>query len=530
MADDANNAGLSRTQMFRSIWLPGMVLSVVAILLRVLVATRREGIDIDGITYLQTAEAFVKDWRTISILHPPLYSLILAPFHGFWSDPEWGARVVNAVLGGLWVWPTLWLARETTDEDVSWTAGLLVAVMPAAVEASTRILSEATFGLCLTLFLAAFVRALRTATPGWVGLAGVMGGLATLARPEGMGYLILALCLLMLAPRLVGARWTKRLVLMGLATVTITWFAVLAPYMVVVEQQTGHWNWSGKLGWTLRWAESVGQERQVEFSGRVMSETREEDLLQDLPAYVAAHPGDVASRVVINLHLLEKYTLPALLHTGGIALLVLGIVHLRFRRAPSPPEWFLALTPIPLAGLLLFLVEARYFVSIIPVASIIAGIGLARVGCRVGMPRSRRLSRTGMLLLVVAVLSFVPYNLRPWFRQDPPGVEKAAGLWLLKAAGAGTGFIGSYPRIEYYAKSRGLRFAQRSLNDLLAEGKNHGARFLIVDSFLLPSLRPDMLALVREDSWRYPDLEVAHVVEDRAGSRVVIYRIKGNAP
>ena len=135
-----------------------------------------------------------------------------------------------------------------------------------------------------------------------------------------------------------------------------------------------------------------------------------------------------------------------------------------------------------------------------------------------------------MLLLVVAVLSFVPYNLRPWFRQDPPGVEKAAGLWLLRTAGAGAGFIGSYPRIEYYAKSHGLLFARQSLDDLLAEGKRRGARFLIVDNVFLPALRPDLLTLVREDSGHHPDLEVAHVVEDRAGHRVVIYRITGGAP
>jgi 4-amino-4-deoxy-L-arabinose transferase-like glycosyltransferase len=514
----------------RSIWIPAAILSLFAVLLRILVATRREGIDIDGITYLQTAEAFVKDWRTISILHPPLYSLILAPFLGFWSDPEWGARVVNAVLGGLWVWPTLWLARETTDEDVSWTAGLLVAVMPAAVEASTRILSEATFGLCLTVFLAVFVRALRTATLGWVGLAGVLGGLATLARPEGIGYLILAGCLLMLAPLLAGTRWTKRLVLMGLGVLSITWFMVLAPYMVVVEQQTGHWNWSGKVGWTLRWAESVGQERQEEFAGRVMTDTNEEDLQQNLVTYIVSRPGEVLSRIVINLHLIDQYMLPKLLHTGGIALVLLGLFFLRFRSGQAPMEWFLAAAPLPFAGLLLFLVEARYFVAIMPVLCIIAGIGVARVGYCGDMPPSRRLSKTGMLLLVVALLSFVPYNLRPWYRQDPPGVEKTAGLWLLRTAGAGAGFIGSYPRIDYYAKSHGLRFARHSLNDLLAEGKKRGARFLIVDNVFLPALRPDFLVLVREDSGRHPDLEVAHVVEDRAGHRVVIYRIKGGAP
>jgi len=513
----------------RSIWVPAAILSLFAVLLRILVATRREGIEIDGIAYLASARAILHDWQAFQVLHPPLYSLILAPFYGLWSDPEWGARVISAVLGGLWVWPTLWLARETTDEDVTWTAGFLIAVMPAAVEASTRILAEATYGLFLTIFLSVFARTLRTGALGYVGLAGFVGGATALARPEGMGYLIWAGALLLLAPWIIGKPWTKRLALLGLGVLIVTWFTVLAPYMVVVKQQTDHWSWSGKVGWTLRWAENVGQERQEEFAGRVMTDTKEEDLQQNLVTYIVSRPREVLSRIVINLHLIDKYTLPKLLHTGGIALVLLGLLFLRFRSGQAPMEWFLAAAPLPFVGLLLFLVEARYFVAIMPVLCIIAGIGVARAGYCWDMLPSRRLSKTGMLLLVVAMLSFVPYNLRPWYRQDPSGVEKAAGLWLLRTAGAGAGFIGSYPRIEYYAKSHGLRFARHSLDDLLAEGKKVGARFLIVDNAWLPMLRPDLLALVREDSGRHSDLEVAHVVEDRGGHRVVIYRIKGGA-
>jgi predicted membrane-bound mannosyltransferase len=115
------------------IWPAGLILCLLAIGLRILVASRREGIEIDGMTYLANAQALRGNWRAIDVLHPPLYSVILAPFLGLWRDPEWGARVISSVLGGLWVWPTLWLARQTTEERVAWTAALLVAFMPAGV-------------------------------------------------------------------------------------------------------------------------------------------------------------------------------------------------------------------------------------------------------------------------------------------------------------------------------------------------------------------------------------------------------------
>ncbi|HTU03200.1 MAG TPA: hypothetical protein VMG58_15325, partial [Candidatus Sulfotelmatobacter sp.] len=74
-----------RSKLGRSphIWSAALTLSILAIALRILVASRREGIEIDGILYLQNARALLTDWRSINAIHPPLYSLLLAPFLPF---------------------------------------------------------------------------------------------------------------------------------------------------------------------------------------------------------------------------------------------------------------------------------------------------------------------------------------------------------------------------------------------------------------------------------------------------------------
>jgi 4-amino-4-deoxy-L-arabinose transferase-like glycosyltransferase len=515
----------SRQDLLREVWLPGLVLTTLAILVRILAATWREGIEIDGITYLQNATALWGDWKRFNALHPPLFSLALAPLSGLWSDPEWAARVFSAVCGGLWVWPTLWLARETTDEPVSWTAGLLVALMPAGVEAGTRVLPEALFGLCLTLCLVALVRTLRTGAWAPTILVGLLGGLATLARPEGMGYLVLSVSLLLLAPALGEAHWTGRRVLTRILAIILLWVAVLSPYLIAIRRQTGHWHWSGKVGITLRWAESVGADQPGVVVERTITEAGTDEVPSGILAYGLTHPGATVRRVVINLHLMDKYTLPGLLQSAGIALVFLGVLHLRWRRPPSPPEWFLAVVPLPAAGFLLFVVESRYFVPLIPVLSIIAGVGLARLGRREESAPSRRSFVLGTLVLAAALLSFIPWIVRPWFRQDPAAVEKAAGLWLRRSHGPGATFLGRYPVVAYYAGAQGIPFARRSLDDLVAEGRKGGARYLVADNVRLPESRPDLLALAAGQPGR-PDLELAHVVEDRAGRRVAIYRLR----
>jgi 4-amino-4-deoxy-L-arabinose transferase-like glycosyltransferase len=513
----------------REFWLPGLVFSLLAITLRLLVAARREGIEIDGITYLRNAQALLRGtWEAIDVLHPPLYSVLLAPTLALWGDPEWGARVTSAVLGGLWVWPTLWLAREVTDERVAWPAGLLVALMPAAVEAGTRVLAEATFGLFFTAFLASCVRTLRTRSLHGAALTGALGGLATLARPEGMVYLALAWGVLLLAPRLAGARWTFRLTLSPIAVVTTLWLVVLAPYMLLVRGQTGHWQWSGKMGITLSFAESVGDERQASFFERSIAGKRPEELEQGLLDSVLRRPGAAARRVALNLHHMDKYVLSALLQTGGVALVVLGLLHLRFRRAPAPPEWFLAVAPLPLGGLLLFIVSPRYFVALLPLFSIIAAIGVSRLGRGRTEAAGERHgpSGLGVLVLAIVLVSFVPWIIRPWFRQDPGALEKAAGLWLRRTAGPGIVFIGTYGRIGYYAEGRAIPFGSHPLEALLAEGRRAGARFLIADTGYLLAARPDLMALAAGSPAGHPELELAQVLEDRAGNRLNVYRIR----
>ena len=143
--------------MSRRVWLSALVLSALGIAVRVLVATRREGIDVEGILYLANAVALVRAPWAFDPVQQPLYSIVLAPIVATVTDPEWAARVVAAVAGGLCVVPTLWLACGTTDAPVAWPAGLLVALMPAAVDAGTRVLPDTLLVLFVTLTLASAI-------------------------------------------------------------------------------------------------------------------------------------------------------------------------------------------------------------------------------------------------------------------------------------------------------------------------------------------------------------------------------------
>jgi 4-amino-4-deoxy-L-arabinose transferase-like glycosyltransferase len=507
----------------RTFWLPAVALSALGILVRLLVAARRDGIDVDGILYLANAAALVHDRVAFNPMHQPLYSLVLAPIVTRVADPEWAGRVVAAVAGGLWVVPTLWLARETTDEAVAWPAGLLVALMPAAVEAGTRVLPDTLLVLLVVLTLAAAMWAARTASVLAAAITGVAGALAALAHPVGVGFLTLGLALLVLAPHWAPPAWAPR-PLVSASAVALAALLMLSPQVLFVRQLTGAWSWTGKkLGYTLTFSEHVGAERPIVAAERLTSEVRPEDAPPSMLAYARRSPGALAQRVLVNLHLVDKYTLPGLLESGGIALIAVGLVHLRVRR--TPPEWILPIALAPLAGLLLFNVESRYFVPAIPPLAIIAALGVMRLG-RPRPADGRRRLTVGVIALVIVLFSFVPWVARPWFREDASGVDKTAGLWL-RAQGAGPTFLGRYPVIGYYAGARAIPLGSLDLGEALAEARRQGARFLVVDSERLPEIRPDLLPLLAGTALGRRDLALAKVVEDRAGRRVLIYRLTG---
>jgi hypothetical protein len=164
---------------------------------------------------------------------------------------------------------------------------------------------------------------------------------------------------------------------------------------------------------------------------------------------------------------------------------------------------------------------------LLPVVAIIAGIGLARLGGKDKTVESARRVSAAHIVLALVLLSFVPWNVRPWFRHDSAGVEKAAALWLRDTVGPGAAFVGRHPRVAFYAQAREVSLTARPLEELLIEGRKAGARFLIVDNIHLPALRPDLLPLVGGDPGRHSqDLALAHIAEDRSGNRVVVYRIQ----
>ncbi|HEU4565471.1 MAG TPA: glycosyltransferase family 39 protein [Gemmatimonadaceae bacterium] len=137
---------------------------------------------LDEVAYLGIAKTIVAEGRYETTFRPPLYPGFIAAFLALGLGTL-GVRVAQALLGTVSAWLAWRIGRRTVGERAGVVAAAIVAFDPVLVAFSHRLWSE-------TLFIALLLAAidLLTADPRgrrlwrW-GAAGVLLGLASLARP-----------------------------------------------------------------------------------------------------------------------------------------------------------------------------------------------------------------------------------------------------------------------------------------------------------------------------------------------------------
>ncbi|NQU19961.1 MAG: glycosyltransferase family 39 protein [Candidatus Nealsonbacteria bacterium] len=132
------------------------------------------------------------------VFRTPGYPLLLAPLFLLADDepPVMWARAVSVVLGTLAVVAVWWLTRQLFDGRAAMIAGVVAALYPEAIAASTFVLSEAPFCLLMLVQFILWTAACRSDAPWRAGrlaaCAGLVAAVATLVRPSWLLFTPLA--------------------------------------------------------------------------------------------------------------------------------------------------------------------------------------------------------------------------------------------------------------------------------------------------------------------------------------------------
>jgi 4-amino-4-deoxy-L-arabinose transferase-like glycosyltransferase len=178
----------------------------------------------DSIDYLRAADNLVNHSEFgEGYKRPPLYPVFLAAVLAVGGGKLVAVKIAEAILGVLTVFVTYLLGKTVWSRRVGVVAAAMVAVHPYLFVLSAFVYSETIFTLLLLL---ATLTLLTADDAKRVTLAGLLAGLACLAKPSALAFLVAGIIWIVLATRWT---WPRRV---GMSAVlVVTMLAAITPWL-----------------------------------------------------------------------------------------------------------------------------------------------------------------------------------------------------------------------------------------------------------------------------------------------------------
>jgi hypothetical protein len=320
-----------------------------------------------------------------------------------------------------------------------------------------------------------------------------------------------------------------------------------APYVLYLHRITGRWMFSGKQGisvpiaWAYATHSLAEHDRAVaglDASGQEimwLSPSRFDD---GLVSWVMENPRRFLWQVRQNIDEMRLALFHEdLLSPGVVALMGLGLFARPWTRRRLRDELLLIAALIPLASLSVMFVLSRFLIGVIPIGLLwtaagidhLAGWGEATLRKlsrdksgseqegrldtsfdRLRTPLRARVGRKGdfgiglvrALPLAAAVAAFLWLGIGVARAEMPrqPFWRLEAGRWLSEHVPPGSPVMIRSSEALLYAGLPMVAFPNAEWEQILAYGRNRGARYLVVDEAEIREIRPHLVALVEPDA------------------------------
>ncbi len=222
----------------RYVWL----LLIISLSVRIYLSFFTYVIKNDSVAFMQNAKYFASGDFSSALRHDyhPLYSLIMAVLYKVVPNMELSGTIISVLFGTLTVIVFYLIGKNIFDQKVSFVSAIILAFHPYAVRFSADIISESTY---FFFFISALGTGFFAITRGRLllfALSGICSALAYLARPEGIGIIIIVVscCALKDCTR-IKVLWREKLISILILTVSFLVFSM--PYLVYIKSETGMW-------------------------------------------------------------------------------------------------------------------------------------------------------------------------------------------------------------------------------------------------------------------------------------------------
>jgi len=465
---------------------------MVGTLLRLWLLSTSSGLTMDSPLYVNMAEAAARGQPALGPAHHG-YPWLMALAHLVIPGREWPGRVVSLVAGVallVLAWP---LARRSLTPGWASLVVWLLALHPLLAVWSGAVMTEAVF---IALIYGALLLLDRHRLA-----AGATLGLGFVVRPEA----------LVIAPAMAATAGRRDfwLVLAGFAL-------VVAPYLGYLRWERGSWSLGPKVALVRPMFEN---EREREWRIGAAKSPPPVEPTSLVPRLLWAAPS-IARSYVPNL----MRHLGLLVAAWPPPLLLLSLLGLPRRR------WVLLapLAPLLVLPLLSVAFEMRFAQIFVPALALLAAQGAAWIVAR---PAWQRPEVVAAIVSVAALGTGWAWagpagRVARHFDDGPMAQMRDAGVWLAAHGRPDAVVMDRKAYVPFFAGMRHMQLPDDDYDALVAFAQR-SADYVVVEEYLIPTLRPQLLQLVHDPEFRNRErrLRAAYVTGEEPGTGVAVFEV-----
>jgi 4-amino-4-deoxy-L-arabinose transferase-like glycosyltransferase len=280
----------------------------------------------DSVAFIQNAEYFANGDFLGGLRHDyhPMYSLIMAGLYKIVLNMELSGTIISVFFGTLTVIAFYLIGKGIFDQKIAFISSIILAFHPYAVRFSADIISESTY---FFFFISAFglgFFAITNKKLHLFALTGICSALAYLARPEGIGIIIIVASWCALTDCLkIKAVWKEKLVSILILIVAFLIFSM--PYLFYIKKETGSWSLTKKK--EVSDLAGIGKVLDTLKNDRLVKEDsdEEENSGGEVIKQKTARKSNFKIHLNGILHIVKKYI--STFHPFLFAFLIIGVIN-----------------------------------------------------------------------------------------------------------------------------------------------------------------------------------------------------------
>lgn len=521
---------------------------MLALVIRIAVVLTRQMVNGDQVVYSRMAEQIAQGNGLIdmhgvsSTIFMPLLPIFIAGVSFVLSDIITAGFIVEIFFGCLILIPAYFLGRELVSERVGLMTAALLMVLPLAVGFSTRIYTEGVYSFFLVTAAYFAWRMLHGGSLRFAAAAGVSIGLAYLANPAGVFYVVVFLILIsIMAIR----ERASRIQYFKAGVLFLLPFLIFAlPYVVYLHGELGKWTYTAKNGSDTIYATSQGYRFFTPEYEQTFSELSEDgtevigmkkwENSPDPVRFFLQNPKTYLRIAGNNMLTFYREEMPKVLPLWLLPLLGLGLFEAGWDRGKLKAISYTALLSSPIA--LIFAIEyrSRFFMPFVTFILVWFATGWSRLeqwGVEtvpriwVGETTRRRLIRLTPILIaglvLVPPLLLISLDVR---REGYKTDYRLAGEWLKDNAGSDQRIMDREENATFCAEGTVVQIPYADYGRSTNYARLKDVDYMIIDKVAIRDFRPGLTPLLEDESL-HPEWRLVHSERGGPSGEVLVFEL-----